>query len=53
MAVDLCKLGMRVGLAGRVGQDIFGQFVRDVLTAAGADTSLVRTLQTVKPAARW
>lgn len=39
LAVDLVRLGMNVALSGRVGQDLFGREVRDLLTAAGVDTS--------------
>ena len=39
IAVDLVKLGLKVGLSGRVGLDLFGIEVRDRLTAAGVDAS--------------
>ncbi len=37
VAVDLAKLGRRAGIVGRVGRDVFGQFVRETLTNAGVD----------------
>lgn len=39
LAVDLVRLGLKVGLSGRVGQDLFGREVRDRLTTAGVETS--------------
>lgn len=39
IAVDMVKLGLKVGLSGRVGADVFGREVRDRLIAAGVDTS--------------
>lgn len=39
IAADMVKLGLKVGLSGRVGQDLFGREVRDRLTAAGVDAS--------------
>lgn len=41
IAVDMVKLGLNVGLSGRVGLDLFGREVRDRLTASGVDTSLL------------
>lgn len=42
-AVDLARLGLRVGVAGRVGRDAFGDFVRRDLGARGlADVSGIR-----------
>jgi sugar/nucleoside kinase (ribokinase family) len=47
VAVDLSKLGRRVGVVGRVGDDVFGQFVRDSLDRSGVDTAhLLRTPDT-------
>lgn len=37
VAVDLSRLGVDVGLAGRVGDDVFGRFVAQRLTAEGID----------------
>lgn len=39
IAVDMVKLGLKVALSGRVGQDLFGREIRDRLTAAGVDAS--------------
>lgn len=39
VAVDMAKLGLRVGVSGRVGDDIFGREVRDRLVAASVDCS--------------
>lgn len=42
-AVDLVRLGLKVGVAGRVGRDTFGGFVRRDLGARGlADVSGIR-----------
>ncbi len=35
VAVDLARLELNVGIVGRVGDDIFGRFVREVLQDAG------------------
>lgn len=37
-AIDLARVGVKVGIAGCVGQDAFGGFIRDTLDAAGVDT---------------
>jgi sugar/nucleoside kinase (ribokinase family) len=39
MAVDMERLGLKIGLSGRVGQDLFGREIRDRLAAARVDTS--------------
>jgi sugar/nucleoside kinase (ribokinase family) len=39
VAVDLAKLGRRVAVVARVGDDVFGGFVSRQLAAAGVDTS--------------
>jgi sugar/nucleoside kinase (ribokinase family) len=39
VAVDLARLGHRVAVAGRIGADVPGRFVREALTAAGVDAS--------------
>lgn len=36
---DLVKLGLKVGVGGCVGKDLFGRFMIDELTAAGLDTA--------------
>jgi len=47
-AVDLAKLGVNVALAGRVGRDVLGTHVRDLLTAQGVNCDLV----SISPAAQ-
>jgi sugar/nucleoside kinase (ribokinase family) len=42
-AVDLAKMQVRVGIVGRVGGDVFGRVVTDLLRAAGVDTSHIQT----------
>ena len=37
VAVDLARLELNVGIVGRVGRDVFGRFVREVLQDAGVD----------------
>ena len=37
VAIDLARLGVGVGVVGCVGDDLFGQFIIDTLTAAGVD----------------
>jgi sugar/nucleoside kinase (ribokinase family) len=39
VAVDMAKLGLRVGISGRVGDDVFGREVRDRLVAESVDCS--------------
>lgn len=43
-AIDLTRLGVRVGVVGCVGQDYFGRFVIDTLSAAGVDVRAIRQL---------
>lgn len=38
-AVDLAKMGIRSAVIGRVGNDLFGKIVREMLTRDGVDTS--------------
>src|SRR5438067_408621 len=38
-AVDLAKMGVRAAVVGRVGADIFGRIVTDMLREAGVDVS--------------
>ncbi len=45
-AIDLAKMGVRAAVVGRVGTDIFGRIVLDLLRAAGVDVSLVRASAT-------
>ena len=35
VAIDLARLGVRVGVAGCVGQDLFGQYIRQTLAGGG------------------
>lgn len=42
--LDLAKLGVRVGVSGCVGDDIFGQFIVQTLRAGGVDVSGVHRL---------
>jgi sugar/nucleoside kinase (ribokinase family) len=44
VAIDLARLGARVGVVGCVGQDAFGRFVVDTLAAADIDTRDIRPL---------
>lgn len=46
-AIDLARLGVRVGVIGCVGDDPFGRFVIETLDRAGADTRSVRALPDV------
>ena len=39
VAVDMAKLGLSVGVSGRVGDDVFGREVRDRLVAASVECS--------------
>jgi sugar/nucleoside kinase (ribokinase family) len=41
-AVDLAKMEVRAAVVGRVGRDIFGRIVVEMLRDAGVDVSLVR-----------
>jgi len=40
--VSLTRLGARVALSGKVGNDIFGDFIIDLMTEKGLDTSGIR-----------
>jgi sugar/nucleoside kinase (ribokinase family) len=42
-AVDLAKMQVRAGVVGRVGSDVFGRVVTDLLVGAGVDTTHIRT----------
>jgi sugar/nucleoside kinase (ribokinase family) len=42
-AVDLVKMGVRAAVAGRVGDDIFGRIVAELLREAGVDASALKT----------
>jgi sugar/nucleoside kinase (ribokinase family) len=44
VSTDLAKLGVKVGISARIGQDLFGRFVRERLTQSGVRTeNLVET----------
>lgn len=43
-ALDLARLGVKVRVAGCVGDDLFGRFVRETLEKGGVDTSGIREL---------
>ncbi len=45
--VSLVKLGARVGLMGKVGDDIFGEFIIKDMTAKGLDASGVKVSETM------
>lgn len=45
VAINLATLGARVGVAGRVGQDIFGAYVRETLEEAGVDCQQLHVAQ--------
>src|SRR5438093_1586290 len=47
VAVDMAKLGLRVGVSGRVGDDVFGRDVRDRLVASAVDCSGLILSQTM------
>lgn len=38
-AVDLAKMGISTSVIGRVGDDLFGKIVRDMLTSSGVQTA--------------
>lgn len=41
VSADLAKLGVKVGVVGLVGKDVFGRHVRESLEAAGVDCRLL------------
>jgi sugar/nucleoside kinase (ribokinase family) len=45
VAIDLARLGVRVGVVGCVGEDLFGRFIIDTLSAAEVDVRDVRQLR--------
>ncbi|MFO0899221.1 MAG: carbohydrate kinase family protein [Pirellulales bacterium] len=47
VAMDLTRLGVGVSISGCVGEDAFGDFVRDTLEARGVDTRSLRRLSGV------
>jgi sugar/nucleoside kinase (ribokinase family) len=42
VAVDLAKMDVAAGVVGRVGGDVFGRVVTDMLRAAGVDTTSIQ-----------
>src|SRR6266480_3194609 len=42
-AVDLAKMGVPVAVVGRVGADVFGRVVTDILREASVDVSCLKT----------
>ncbi len=40
-AITLSRLGSRVGLAGKIGEDIFGQMLLEMTSQAGVDTRYI------------
>ncbi len=44
VAMDLARLGVRVGVVGCVGQDAFGRFIVDTLAASDVDVAGIRQL---------
>lgn len=49
-AVDLARLGQRVALVGRVGDDVLGRFCRDFLEARNVDCTHMVASQTAQTA---
>jgi sugar/nucleoside kinase (ribokinase family) len=45
VAIDLARLGVRVGAVGCVGRDSFGRFIVDTLSSADVDVSSVRAIE--------
>ncbi len=50
-ALDLARLGVSVGAAGCVGNDVFGQFIVDALSRGGVDIAGVDTVDAINTAA--
>jgi sugar/nucleoside kinase (ribokinase family) len=51
VAVDLARLGVRVGVVGCVGRDVLGRFVLDTLAGAGVNVEQVEQLDGVATSA--
>ena len=45
VAVDMAKLGLKVGLSGCVGDDLFGRAVSEMLERAGVNCQALRTTE--------
>ena len=50
-ALDLARLGVRVGVSGCVGRDVFGQFILDALREGGVDVTGTHRLEGIHTAA--
>jgi sugar/nucleoside kinase (ribokinase family) len=48
VAIDLARLGTRVGVVGCVGRDSFGRFIVETLRAGGADTTDIHELDGIE-----
>ena len=46
-AMDLARVGVKVGVVGCVGADVFGRFVIETLESAGVETSSIHRLEGV------
>lgn len=46
VAVDMARIGLKSGISGRVGADLFGREVRNLLDASLVDTSQLETSET-------
>ena len=49
-ALNLARLGIKVGVSGCVGKDVFGQFILDALSAGGVDISGIYRLEGIHTA---
>jgi sugar/nucleoside kinase (ribokinase family) len=43
VAVDMARIGLKSGISGRVGADVFGREVRNLLNLSGVETSQLET----------
>ena len=49
-ALDLARLGLKVGASGCVGRDVFGEFIIDELAGGGVDTDGIHRLEGIHTA---
>jgi len=49
-ALDLARLGVKVGASGCVGRDVFGQFIIDQLSSGGVDIGGIHRLDAIHTA---
>lgn len=49
-ALDLARLGVKVGASGCVGRDVFGQFIIDELSGGGVDIGGIHRLEEIHTA---